>query len=238
MQYVDESRISCLLPASVVAGTRYWFAVTVNTQGGVTNPPVTAVDSFYASGVPSLTSVCPPASSAVGTAQRITLLGTDLGTSTENVIVTLGPTGTELTCGQLQFVAASGGLVCIMPSTVPLGNIRFRISVRGQVSAVSSFTFYFAADAVLSSSASSAVIDSVSPSAPILPFTPNPVWTVFSSSGGFGQCQELMSGLWYINDLSSPTTTNYYYACQSFQSERHTTHSCIDSLRARFSLFL
>ena len=122
--------------------TSYWFAVTVGTIDGASNPAVTAVNSFTTVPDPTLSGVCPTGSTLVGQAQMVTLLGDNLGNDARDIAVTLGTTGVEFKCTDIRLLG-SGSLSCVIPALAPLdyGDIRFQLTVRGRITAVSPFTF-------------------------------------------------------------------------------------------------
>jgi hypothetical protein len=201
---VDEYAVSCIIAANTVAGTQYWFSVAVAGHSPTANPAVTQyVNSFTAVAGPTLTSVCPTASTAVGRQVYVTLVGTNLGTSIDNVVITVGPTGVEYMCSLPTFVSG-GGLGCIIPATLPLniGLLQFKVSVRGVASAVSSFTFNFASTATVSGNPSAAVITSISPTTGLMPNQVDVVANLFSSNG-FGDCAAMVTGVVRNEELES-----------------------------------
>ena len=64
--------------------------------------------------------------------------------------ITAGTAGTQFTCANVQYLAGSGAFACVLPTSMPAeyGGVYFIITVRGQMSAVSTFSFLFSSSYV------------------------------------------------------------------------------------------
>jgi len=221
--WLNELRIACTMPSRPTSGQVHWFRVTVGSGtgllSGVADPSgQSAVNTYQTVGLPMLTGVCPPGSRNVGGVQRVTLMGTDLGNSAADVRITAGATGTEFICGSVQYLESAGAFACVLPAHMPAeyGNVRFRISVRGQTSAVSSFAFVFTSTAPMTEPnlSSNALIDSVLQSSGLQPSVAGQSVTLRSSGGTFGQCAEQLTGV-YTATVQVVTATGML--CSSFE---------------------
>jgi len=106
----------------------------------------------------------------------------------------------------------------VLPNTIPVdyGYIKFQVTVAGRPSAVSPFTFYFHSSATVTGNPAAAVITSVSPATGMTPNVDS--WaTLYSSSGGFGQCAEMITSIYFTTSSSASTSSNFPYLCSQWE---------------------